>query len=529
MVIDNYSELICWGFKVLHIHLKHNERLDSNYYYITNETLSNSSINIGESKSISQNIAQKNYKDRKFIENGDIIIFFDETISSVVDIVSVNNIIDNKCLFADNLLLIRAYNSYFKQLFSEQWFKDYMLRNIRNILYTYNTPADILGGIKNIEVPFKPPMEFAEDGIRPDKKKVDVSLIDVSRTTMSIDTIYKRIKSGEINMDTAFQRKSNLWSQGTKSRFIETIILELPIPSFYFDTKGKAHWDIIDGLQRLSTIRDFLEDKFSLEDLYYLPGQLEGKNYSQLGRGFQRTIEEYDIIVFRIGKNTPTEVKYKIFKNINTSPLTLTAQEIRHTLNQGKPANTVSDFAASVWFKNVVTIPQKETEGMLDRELVLRYLAFKMVHYKDYKPRMSDFLDNAMTLLYVQPEETIEKWKQEWEASLQLLTKLFPIEVLFTRSMFFPETKYPFLTPLFEVLVYGFSNLSLVAQEKIANNPIIRKNIRNNISDLKNTAFINAIDSSIANNKEQLITRFSIIETLINNINHDTATKITKL
>ena len=91
----------------------------------------------------------------------------------------------------------------------------------------------------------------------------DPSKIDIKMDKITIDSIIKRIVNNELEFDSSFQRKSGLWNKKQKSQLIESIFLKIPLPAFYFDASDDDKWQIIDGLQRIGTIKEFVvEEKF---------------------------------------------------------------------------------------------------------------------------------------------------------------------------------------------------------------------------------------------------------------------------
>ena len=89
----------------------------------------------------------------------------------------------------------------------------------------------------------------------------DPNEIRIVPQTLSIDNVIARIRNDEIDLNTEFQRKANLWKSDVQSRLIESLMLKLPLPAFYFDASEDDRWLIVDGLQRLSALKNFVIDE----------------------------------------------------------------------------------------------------------------------------------------------------------------------------------------------------------------------------------------------------------------------------
>ena len=85
--------------------------------------------------------------------------------------------------------------------------------------------------------------------------------IDIKTKPMSLDNIIKRLREEEIDLAPDFQRQGNLWPTEKQSQLIESILIKLPLPAFYFDGSDDNKWLVVDGLQRLSAIKNFVVDK----------------------------------------------------------------------------------------------------------------------------------------------------------------------------------------------------------------------------------------------------------------------------
>ena len=300
---------------------------------------------------------------------------------------------------------------------------------------------------------------LAVDSEQPNNGFLDSSKITIVSKILSVESIIKKIKYGEINIDTEFQRKRSLWSQSVKSQLIESLMIQLPIPPMYFDGRDTNKWDIIDGLQRLCTLKEFMLDhEWKLKDLEYL-ADYNGCSMEDLPRVYQRRIEEGQLAFYLILPDTPEDVKYSLFKRINTPGLKLESQEIRHALYQGVATELVRHLVDNDTFRRVTNgdVPSKR---MQDREMALRYLALRYMGAEEYQNNtMDSYLNKAMSFLNRQEPETIEEYKETYFKALECNFEIFGIYAFRRISKLKPKARKPINTALFESWMNAVSML----------------------------------------------------------------------
>ncbi|MBW1741165.1 MAG: DUF262 domain-containing protein [Deltaproteobacteria bacterium] len=342
----------------------------------------------------------------------------------------------------------------------------------------------------------------------------DPTLIRVETKPMSMDLLIARIRERELDLMPGFQRKAGIWSDAAQSRLIESMLIRIPLPAFYMDATDEDKWLIVDGLQRLTTIKRFvIEKELKLTGLEFLD-QVEGKTFDELPRAFQRRINETQVTVYLIERDTPPEVKFNIFKRINTGGLPLSPQEIRHALNQGKATELLSALANSSEFKKATDYGIQD-KRMADQECVLRFMAFTISSYLDYKTKDFDnFLNRTMATINKMPEQKIEQLRKQFLRSMVAAYDLFG-RYAFRKQYHRNTWRYPINKALFETWSVNLNHLDDRQLEELQ----IRKDtlIEKFIQLMNNRDFESAISQGTGNIAKVRL-RFSAIEHLLQEV-----------
>lgn len=487
----------------------------TNILYLKVKNIVNGKV-ISESDALYvKNVYKNKYQGVAKLSYGDYLIFRN---NEILTIFKYENDLKKIIIPSNEFIVISSENTWLNHFIEKESGKNYLSAELKDIYSKTQVPGSVLTRFSRIDIPLVEDTDFEEaneevyDVL---KQPTDVSKIRVDLQILTITNILTRIKLEEIQLHNYFQRSTGLWSQEIKSRLIESMLIKLPIPAFYFDGSDEDNWLVVDGLQRISAIKEFMLDgNLQLKGLDYLPN-LEGKYFRDLDRKQIRILEDYNINAYVIDSITPTNVRYKIFRSINTSSLNLEKQEIRHALNQGKPTQYLEMLVSLSIFSDVIKMGIKQTERMEDRELALRYVAFRMTRYTEYKPSIVEFLDNAMTKLYTYPTNKLDIFAVEFGRALHIINMIFG-EVSFTRNMFDDTKKWSFYNVLFEIWIYAVSDLD----ENECSRLIEQKNrVKKLTKDLiQQNDFERAIDNAYAYTIESVKIRFSKIESLIKDV-----------
>lgn len=363
-------------------------------------------------------------------------------------------------------------------------------------------------------------IEAEEQGNTPIAVPFDPNKIKIRRDPFTLGELIDKIEHNEIVFDTSFQRKSDLWNPIQQSRLIESILLRLPLPAFYFDEmieneddvyQRKELWQVIDGLQRCSVIKNFVvNNELQLKNLEFLI-QFNGLRYKDLPRDLARRISQTPLTVYVIEKGTPDDVKFNIFKRINTGGLILTPQEIRHAMNQGIPALFVAELAEMDSFKTA-TCNKIEKERMSDRDFTTRFISFYLQDYKKYEPDLDEFMNKGMRMLKTISEEERRSIKENFDKAMLLARNIFGDDA-FRKRFNINDNRKPINKALFEVLSVLFAKMTDSQRLELSDKAeLFKKNFIKLNNDEK---FLYSISSGTGQ-KESVQKRFSEMSRIIN-------------
>lgn len=346
----------------------------------------------------------------------------------------------------------------------------------------------------------------------------DPNAIDVDISVVNLGSLLEQLEYNEIDLRPEFQRASDVWSQVKKSRLIESVLLGLPLPSFYFSEDPETNkLLVVDGLQRLCAFSDFcITKKLKLKGMQFLTG-LEGWTYDKLDRTQIRRIKSLKVTLNTLRKNTPQRVKLVIFQRVNTAGVPLTPQEMRNALYQKKATDLLKEMAKLDSFRKATggKIPSRR---MTDCDFANRFVAFYL-YRNDYDGNLDEFMGDALEKVNKMQQQEIDFILKTFDRSMQICYKLLG-NTAFKRPD--PQKPNSFLKTnkaIFEVLSVSIAQLTDNEQEIL----VQRKNrFQNEIYSLfKNEDFIKSITSGTAKTP-QVEYRHTKVQQLIKHvINYD--------
>ena len=253
-------------------------------------------------------------------------------------------------------------------------------------------------------------LQKARDRSLGSQKDLDLQLkeqrrsVDFDTFDIQLQELVRMLEDGEIWIAPVYQRKFR-WDDKRCSQLIESLLLGIPVPSLMMATNADNTWEVVDGVQRLSTIAKFVGDSdlrtklevkgaLVLSELQKLTG-FEGKKYEDLPSHIQLHLRTRPLKVITLNDKSDKVVRYDLFERLNTGGVALTAQEIRDCVYQGDFAKKLEELAKLPDFISVVRLtPRQQRDGTAE-ECVLRFFAF-LDCYADFVHDVTLFLNEYM-------------------------------------------------------------------------------------------------------------------------------------
>ena len=354
-------------------------------------------------------------------------------------------------------------------------------------------PDDMLGDMKFDD-------DYDEDSKIPYEIPKEVRKITTQAYDKSVSDIVRMIEDKDIRLDPDYQR-NYVWDNKKASMLIESIILNVPIPVIYVSQEEDDSWSVIDGLQRLSSLKRFFDGKFKLSGLEIL-SDLNKSDITTLNPKALRMLKNGLLRVIMITHDSNEEIKYDVFMRLNTGSVHLTEQELRNCLYRGTLNKFLKEVVQNQKWLALMGLKEPH-KRMADREMVLRFLAIwknwdnENGVLNGYKGRMKSFLNAFMKDHKEIKGQEANEWKQLFEVTVDKVYQVYG-EYAFKRQGLDGMREKTINRAIIDVIMLSATQHSM--DELMANRDRIAKRfleMTNNDVEFRNSIKIGTSDTKV--------------------------------
>ena len=354
-------------------------------------------------------------------------------------------------------------------------------------------PDDMLGDLKLDD-------DYDEDSKIPYEIPKEVRKITTQAYDKSVSDIVRMIEDKDIRLDPDYQR-NYVWDNKKASMLIESIILNVPIPVIYVSQEEDDSWSVIDGLQRLSSLKRFFDGKFKLSGLEIL-SDLNKSDITTLNPKALRMLKNGLLRVIMITHDSNEEIKYDVFMRLNTGSVHLTEQELRNCLYRGTLNKFLKEVVQNQKWLALMGLKEPH-KRMADREMVLRFLAIwknwdnENGVLNGYKGRMKSFLNAFMNDHKEIKGQEANEWKRQFEVTVEKVYQVYG-EYAFKRQGLDGMREKTINRAIIDVIMLSATQHSM--DELMANRDRIAKRfleMTNNDVEFRNSIKIGTSDTKV--------------------------------
>lgn len=260
----------------------------------------------------------------------------------------------------------------------------------------------------------------AEEQIVERSKRIEFYLVEYT-----IEILAKKMDDGDFYIPD-YQREDT-WELPRKSRFVESILMGLPIPFLFFWERQDGKLEIVDGSQRLRTIQQFVLGGLKLGDLEAL-SLLSGFRFADLPESRQRKTKNKSIRGIILNERADEKARFDLFERINTGSKIANKAEVRRGALGGPFLGMVIDLAKDATFARLAPVPKTQVDLREREELVTRFFAYGD-GLEGYRDRVSDFLydyTKRMNTAFASDPGLEERYRERFRRVMEFVARVFP-------------------------------------------------------------------------------------------------------
>jgi hypothetical protein len=322
--------------------------------------------------------------------------------------------------------------------------------------------------------------------------------IDFYMTEYSVELLADKMAKEEFVIP-AYQREFT-WEPGRKSRFIESLIMGLPIPFLFFWEMENGKLEIVDGSQRLRTLKEYVLDDFELGHLEEIPS-LGGTRFNDLSSARRRKILNRSIRGIVLNEHADDQARFDMFERINTGSKVANTAEVRRGALRGPFLDLVLELSKLPRFAELAPVSSKSERERVREELVTRFFAYGD-GLEGYRERPAQFMfeyTGRMNEQFEKYPDQIAIYKLRFERMLDFVERAFPLG--------FRKPSNPNSTPRarYEAIAIG-SDLAL------RQNPNLFEAVPDTSAWLNSETFSEVTTSDAANTRSKLQGRIEYVK-----------------
>jgi uncharacterized protein DUF262 len=229
--------------------------------------------------------------------------------------------------------------------------------------------------------------------------------VDVDNYTITVRELLSMAENGELHRAPEYQRKFR-WDEEAESRLVESLLLGLPVPNLFFATNEDGSWEVVDGLQRISTLIHFASkassqiEEIGKSDALRLSGlrkleEFNGLAFQELPSPIQLSFTKRGLGVTALSDKSDPTARFDTFERLNRGALALSPQEVRACIYEGTLNNLLRELAGSKAFTDLVKLQSQNEDNATREELILKFFAYR--YGRDaFKGAVKEFLNDWM-------------------------------------------------------------------------------------------------------------------------------------
>ncbi len=262
-------------------------------------------------------------------------------------------------------------------------------------------------------------LEGADEGDLPVKGE---DAVVIEKNDRSLAELHRWFQTGRLVVDPEWQRQY-VWDRRRASKLIESFLRDIPVPVVYLAKNAEGKYEVIDGLQRLTSVFDFFDNKYPLRGLELLR-DLNGAFFKDLPDKAQGKIQDTTLRTFELSPQTHKDLMFVIFERLNTGGMALNDMEIRNCLFRGALNNLIRELVEDDNFRTCLN--QKNLEKRMgDRALILRFLAFYERTHLKAKAGLKRFLNEFFDTYRNPTADKLKEYDREFRKSMKACVTVF--------------------------------------------------------------------------------------------------------